>query len=328
LPVLVTCGVAIAYGLGTLLQQAAERMRSSRVVSGVALALVALLVPAAALLDGWRAQDASRRFFTEDYARNVLRQLPPNAIYFTVGDNDTFPILYMQAVEGIRPDVQLVNVSLANAPEYIAGLRRVDPAFPLSMTREQQRAAVRGPWTDTVVTLPVSGTSTQLAMRADSLVPGEIVLHPKPQYGPNMIPSEIVLLDLIRTNAWKRPLTFAITASEGLGWLQPFARLDGLFWRVVPERDPPTDAELLRGNLAGNQYRGYADASVVIGDVSRTIGGTYFIAFDALLAAEGRHGINGQRCRAEKSSFQAAVPLRRVVVSPEAIETFMSRCPN
>ena len=41
----------------------------------------------------WTAHDASRRYFTRDFAANALEGLPPNAIYFTVGDNDTFPLL-------------------------------------------------------------------------------------------------------------------------------------------------------------------------------------------------------------------------------------------
>jgi hypothetical protein len=87
------------------------------------------------LVGNWSANDAARRYFTRDYALNALLGLPENAFYFTVGDNDTFPVMYVQAVEGVRPDVRLVNLSLANTDWYIDQLRRRDPSFPVGNVR-------------------------------------------------------------------------------------------------------------------------------------------------------------------------------------------------
>ena len=289
LPVCVTVGVAIACGLGVAMRWAADVLRARKrfsALSYVAIAVIAVLVPGAELADGWKARDASNRFFTGDYAHNALRSLPPNAIYFTVGDNDTFPVLYMQAVEGVRRDVQLVNLSLANAPEYADGLLRLDASFPLSMTRQQRRA-------ETV--------------------------------GTNKVPADVVLLDIVRTNRWRRPLAFAITATGSLGWLEPYGRLDGLYWRIMQDVDPKPDPETLRVNLASNEYRGYANPSVVLDDVTRTMGALYYQAFDALLMAMEARG-NVERCRASRAEFMAAVPPERLGLPALDIEKIRSRC--
>ena len=68
--------------------------------------LVALLIPIVQLVRNYRLTDASQRYFAHDYASGALETLPQRALYFTVGDNDTFPLWYLQTVEYVRPDVQ------------------------------------------------------------------------------------------------------------------------------------------------------------------------------------------------------------------------------
>src|SRR4029079_2439215 len=97
-----------------------RRRRNALTLGGATLAaLLLVLVPVSQLARNWKANDASRRHFAHDYAVNALGPLPPNAIYFTVGDNDTFPLWYVQGVENVRPDVTVVNLSLANADWYV-----------------------------------------------------------------------------------------------------------------------------------------------------------------------------------------------------------------
>src|SRR6185436_2423356 len=102
------------------------------------------------------------------------------------------------------------------------------------------------------------------------------------------IAADVVLLDIVRTNAWRRPLCFAATAGrEGMGWLAPYARLEGLHWRIIPVPDVRVDRDLLRANLLErHEYRGYANPSVELDDVSRNIGALYVSALKPLLDAE------------------------------------------
>ena len=92
--------------------------------------------------------DHSRRHHSgaRDYASNFLESVEPNAIMFTYGDNDTYPLWYAQEVEGIRPDVRIVNLSLIAVDWYIEGLRRKvneSPALKLTIPAEAYRGKKR-----------------------------------------------------------------------------------------------------------------------------------------------------------------------------------------
>jgi len=326
LPVCVTIAVLVAYGLAAALQLAADMvMTRPRVLAGVAAAL-ASLVPAAQLVGNWSARDASGRYFARDYAANALEALPANAVYFTAGDNDTFPEMYLQAVEGVRRDVTIINLSVAQLPEFADYMRHRDPSFPLAMTREERDAWSARVHIDTTVTIPVTGTAEQLGLAPGIRVPRFITVEVKPQQVSRMLPAEITLLDLVRANGWKRPLCFAITGSPGLmAWLKPYGRPDGLFWRIVPLANPSPDLPLLRANLlAHNQYRGYADSTIRVDAVSASMGIQYHVALRPLLLAEQAHG-DDARCREDARTLQVAVPLERLAL-PDAGTGLESPC--
>ena len=131
LPICVTIGVLGAAGLGAVLDSV---MRVRQRVVAVAVAAIVCIVPVAQLASSYHRHDASKRFFAHDWAMNALNQLPPNAVYITVGDNDTFPVMYVQAVERVRRDVTIINTSIATMAEWRARTRAKDPTFPLSAT--------------------------------------------------------------------------------------------------------------------------------------------------------------------------------------------------
>ncbi|MBA2422609.1 MAG: DUF2723 domain-containing protein [Chitinophagales bacterium] len=85
---------------------------------------IALLIPVLMGAQGWDDHDRSHRFTARDFGRNYLESCAPNAILFTQGDNDTYPLWYAQEVEGIREDIRIVNLSLLGVDWYIDNLRR------------------------------------------------------------------------------------------------------------------------------------------------------------------------------------------------------------
>ena len=116
--------------------------------TGAILATVAGLLAAPIILakDGWDDHDRSEKFSARDFANNYLESCAPNAILFTYGDNDTYPLWYAQEVENIRPDVRVVNLSLLGTDWYIRQMKeKVNeaPALPITMDNSKFVQGVR-----------------------------------------------------------------------------------------------------------------------------------------------------------------------------------------
>jgi len=113
--------------------------------AGVALAL-SLSAPILMGAQGWDDHTRHNRYTARDLARDYLESCQPNAILMTMGDNDTYPLWYAQEVEGIRPDVRVINLSLLGVDWYIQQLKyRWNQSAPvkISFTDEQVQASNR-----------------------------------------------------------------------------------------------------------------------------------------------------------------------------------------
>ncbi|MBT3209481.1 MAG: DUF2723 domain-containing protein [Bacteroidetes bacterium] len=111
---------AIWIGLGVLwIYELLNKYLSQKVSAVIATIACFLLVPAHMLSQNWDDHDRSNRYTARDFAHNYLESCAPNAILFTNGDNDTFPLWYAQEVEGIRTDVRVVNLSYLSTNWYI-----------------------------------------------------------------------------------------------------------------------------------------------------------------------------------------------------------------
>jgi transmembrane protein TMEM260 (protein O-mannosyltransferase)/tetratricopeptide repeat protein len=164
------------------------------VLGGLTLIGISLLP----MRTGWYTHDRSGFYIAHDYAYNMLVPLEKDAIVFTNGDNDTFPLWYIQEVEHVRKDVRVVNLSLLNTPWYIRQLRDQGPKVPISFT--DQQLDVIGPYQDEKT--------------------GKIVWV-----------KDLAVQDIIKTNAWRRPLYLAVTVPDQMG-LEKRLTLEALVFRI------------------------------------------------------------------------------------------------
>ena len=111
-------------------------IKNGRTVA-IASTVLCLSAPAVMAAEGWDDHDRSNRYFSVDSAINYLQSCAPNAILFTGGDNDTFPLWYAQEVEGVRTDVRVVVLSYYNTDWYIKQTMRQtyeSEPFPYTLT--------------------------------------------------------------------------------------------------------------------------------------------------------------------------------------------------
>jgi hypothetical protein len=247
---------AIWVGLGVLalwelLNQYLKNARS--VNTYIAGGLATLAVPVNMGLQNWDDHTRAGNYVCPDSARNLLESCAKDGILFTNGDNDTFPLWYLQEVEGVRTDVRVVNLSLLNTHWYIHELRRPQndaPPVPLTVNEyfymgEKNNVKFFQGQQRRQVTLPVDRASViaaGIATEQDSILP-EVVWDVPLRGGGSqryLQKQDLMILDILTNVAqqgWKRPVYFAITIPpDSYLNLQPYFRQEGMAYRVVPLR--------------------------------------------------------------------------------------------
>jgi len=111
-----------------------------RLSVGISVLAGFIFVPLLMAFENKNDHDRSGRYTARDFAGNYLNSCAPNAILFTNGDNDTFPLWYAQEVEGIRTDVRVVNLSYLGGDWYIDQMKikayESDPV-PFSLNKDK-----------------------------------------------------------------------------------------------------------------------------------------------------------------------------------------------
>lgn len=156
---------AIWIGLGVLyvkdlLTPVLKNGRNAGMAAGL---LCMLAVPVLMVSQEWDDHDRSHKTLARDLATDYLQSCAPNAILFTFGDNDTYPLWYAQEVEGIRKDVRVINVSLLGTDWYINQLRyKVNDSDPIDLIWTPEQIA--GSKRDIVYNAPVEGVDPAAPM--------------------------------------------------------------------------------------------------------------------------------------------------------------------
>ena len=135
----------IGFGVYAIYDLLKSSIKTKFLAPAITLACI-VIVPGVLAANNWDDHDRSGKYTTNAMARKYLESCAPNAILFTIGDNDTFPLWYLQEIEGVRTDVRVVNTSLFQTDWYIDQMKRKaydsDP-IPSQLTHNQYRGGTR-----------------------------------------------------------------------------------------------------------------------------------------------------------------------------------------
>ncbi|MFN8336874.1 MAG: DUF2723 domain-containing protein [Cyclobacteriaceae bacterium] len=223
-------------------------------VAFIAATLIGLTAPAIMAQQGWDDHNRANRYFSVDSAVNYLESCAPNAILFTGGDNDTFPLWYAQEVEGVRTDMRVVVLSYYNTDWYIEqSMRKHYESEPLPYTLSATNYLQGGPndylpfedlkipnmsLKEYINLLAKDDKALRLypdaniipskniildvdvdQVKASGIVPAELdsLIVPKMVLrlkGRALEKKDLALLDVLLTNNWKRPVYVNYTSLD------------------------------------------------------------------------------------------------------------------
>jgi hypothetical protein len=288
---------AIWIGLGAV---ALLDRFSNRKIPSILVTLFCVAVPLWMVLQNWDDHNRAGRTFQVDNARNTLASCRPNAILFTGGDNDTFPLWYLQEVEGFRTDVRVMVLSYFNTDWYINQLRKkYYKSEPFALTLNEKAYRQYGP-NDVLYLQESIKEGIDLKRYLQLLQEEHPALKVETSSGDyyNVLPSRTILinvgdsvdrssaqmslrvqgnflqknglalLDLVVSNKWQRPVYFNFTSLNTAGFdLDPYVVQEGNVYRLTPFENPKKgisiDLELSRRNLIENaDYSNLADPKV------------------------------------------------------------------
>jgi len=269
-------GLGVLALFGFLRKFAGEKAGS---VAAVALCFVA--VPVLMASENWDDHDRSGRYLAREVAVNYLNSCAPQAILFTNGDNDTFPLWYAQEVEGVRTDIRVCNLMLMNTDWYIDQMKSkayTSEPLPLSLPKtlyydgvnnqvavfENERVKREKGWATAkeVINFINSGSDvSKLSFYGDDIyyIPTRTIRIPvdreavlangtvRPEDADKIVPyidirlkgswiikSQLMVLDILANNNWKRPLYFVSGYHDDALGLEEYFQLEGLAYRLVP----------------------------------------------------------------------------------------------
>ncbi|HPV00523.1 MAG TPA: tetratricopeptide repeat protein, partial [Candidatus Cloacimonas acidaminovorans] len=288
---------AIWMGIGALALVTLWKSKPVRVV----LLIFMCLLPVSNLISQYRVHDRSQEFIALDYGLNFLNSVEENAIIFTNGDNDTFPLWYAQAVEdpyskeniyhardvyptkeskeaiakameyknkclkGIRKDVSVANLSLLNTSWYIRQLRDQEGILfniPDDQLDELEPRRIEKPL---VILGPPDNPSMGFTM---DIPPTAEWRTNEPFYRV----SDLAVMQIVKDNYGKRPIYFAVTCESYVNF-NDYVRNEGMVGRIVSTpKEGQIDPERLLHNIdVVYNYRSIEDPRVYKDDNMRRL---------------------------------------------------------
>ena len=266
----------IGLGVMALIDMLSGVVKNEKARSIVAAVVVlfTLFVPAQMASQNWDDHDRSNRYAARDFGANYLKSCEKEAIIFCNGDNDTFPLWYNLEVEQERDDVRACNLSYLQTDWYIDQMKRPyynSPGLPISWEyKDYMPGKNEIAWVENRLNAPLEVKKAFQFLLSDDprtkrdgegYIPTDqlYVLSPDSQHinfkkAKRFTRSEMMVMEMLSTNQWKRPMYFAVTIGEDyhLG-LNPYLELTGMAYQITPERSldgrPRVNTKVMYDNM-------------------------------------------------------------------------------
>ncbi len=259
-PAFVFFGIAIGMGVSALmmiirnrLEDISEKLANNSVY---ATSLLALL-PIVPIVHSYHCNDRSKNYIPYNYAVNILDTCEPNAILFTSGDNDTFPLWAVQEAYNYRKDVRVVNLSLLNTDWYVEQMKN---RYNVPITLEDDQIL----WNEYEVQPGV--TTQRPAKKFNDQPRGRVAYLQADRYQGGIIKVQDMMVDhIVLENKWEDPVFFSSPPyGESPLKLREHSTALGVVYRI--DRNPPDNlVDVEKGyDLFMNKYNyeGYEDHTV------------------------------------------------------------------
>ena len=247
----VVWGLWAGMGLGTLARTLMERL-TVPAFAGAGILAFSLLPFAGNFTAASRRHGPDARL-AADFAYDLLNTAPPYGILFTYGDNDTFPLWWAQEVEGVRRDVTVVCLALAQTDWYMRQLRD-NPTRSFEESRApaiwQGRSPKEPDWPAHTLTNEQIGGMRPLALPQDLTIPiGQITKH-YPS-GTVFMTNDLLVMRVLQQNLGRRPIVWAMTTGRDYQGLDSYVVQQGLGFRLEQALPDSTSPDLDRGRILG-----------------------------------------------------------------------------
>ncbi len=246
-------GVWAGIGLATVVREGLTRIARPAVRAAVPLLFLVAFLPAAANVGAASRRHGADAHLAADFAYNLLNSVPPYGVLFTYGDNDTFPLWWAQEVAGIRQDVTIVCLALANTHWFARQLRDM-PLRPFDEATApaiwQGREPVKPDWP----TLPMTDEEIEAAYPRQLDKPVTVTFGPYRQTyraGTIFYTSDFVAARIIQQNLGRRPVAWSVTTGRNFLSLDPYLLQKGLVLELQPMPPDSLAPGIDRQRLAG-----------------------------------------------------------------------------
>jgi tetratricopeptide (TPR) repeat protein len=176
-----------------------------------------------------------------EFNRNMLKSCAPHAILFTGGDSETDAAWYLQYVENVRRDVTVMPVAALRWPWYVltmkANAHLIPTLAPISWSKDQILSMRPYKWKSNKIIIPISEAVRREYHLEDEKQQMEWVVEANlsDERGTYLGAELAVMVDIIKTNAWKRPVYFSLGCHPA--WrkgLENYLQFSGIAYRLLP----------------------------------------------------------------------------------------------